>query len=100
MRDLLRCPAQFLSKILAQGQEENALGDLFFLHAAEVTVPVRASHLNPIGGPVTSACKSIILHKRFQQHRSDAVNRLPIRGDPFYDPAENHGGQVWASNPG
>jgi len=86
--------------MLVEGVKENDLGGFQFFLTAEVTVAARPPHLYSVGSLVTGAWESILLNECLQQHRLNALGRLPIRGDPFHDSAENHGGQVRTLNPG
>ena len=47
--------AQFFSEIFTKRVKKNGFGGPFFLLTAEVTVPARAPHFDPVCGSVTGA---------------------------------------------
>ena len=53
------------------------------------TPPLRLTHENPVGGPVTGAPIVGAIDKGLHQYRGDAIARLPIGGQALHGQTEH-----------
>jgi len=91
---------ELVAEAAMEGIEEDFLdGEGIAMLGVEFATALSVADMDPVGGPIGSAGKTIFLDESLEENRAVAVARLPMGREAFGDTSEDARGKVVRSDP-
>lgn len=84
-----------------EGEEEDVFeGEGASFSGVKFATALSLADVDPVGGPIGSACKTILLDESLQENRAVTVVELPMGREAFGNTSEDSGGEIVRGDPG